>query len=344
MQFLNQALIREHLTMPSAIASIEQLLRTQAQQPDWVKCPDRVVIATQQFEQTSKHRIGSHLTMPALVYDGKHEYAAVKLVTICPDNPTQGLPTTTAVISVSDTATGEVLAVMDGSHITQVRTAALSAIASKYLTADRVRQVAVLGCGGMAYEQLNAILTIRPNIEQVTLWNRTPERTQQFADRFARDYPQWQVTLTPCQDISHATRDADIINLATRAKSGLFEPADIAPNAHINAVGAYLPEMKEVSDAVIAACTHVLVDDRSGSQHEAGDLIQADANPDCSWTWQQLSGDLQDLVTGKIAVDMDNKGLSLFKSVGAASFDAAVAIQVAKLAIEQGWGQQVDGI
>lgn len=338
MQILDSKTVKDQLTMVMAIDAIERLLTLQAEHPEWVKCPERLVIPT--FTASDKNS-GSHLSMPSVLFDGKEEFAVVKLVTICPDNPKRDLPTTTAVVTVSNNDTGEILAFMDGVYVTQVRTAALSGIASKYLAKPDSEQVAVIGCGGMAYEQLNAVLTVCPNIKTVTLWNRTLEGAHTFKAQFTEQYPQWPVTIEVCEDIASAVKDADVINLATRATEGLFELSDIKADAHINAVGAYQPKMKEVSDSVIEACSHVLIDDAPGGRHEAGDLIQADANDGCDWTWNDLTGDLADLVTQKITIDHDKKGVTLFKSVGAASFDAAVALEVAQNAKLQGLGQRV---
>ena len=339
MQWLNKQTVSEHLTMQATIDTIEALLHLQAAHPNWVKAPERLVIDT--FAEDDKNSTGSHLSMPSTIYDGEREFAAVKLVTICPDNPSRNLPTTTAIITVSDNANGEILAVMDGIYITQVRTAALSGVATKYMAKADCQSAAVVGCGGMAYEQLNAVLTVRPNIQTVRLWNRSINGAEAFKTRFAKEYAQWNVELIVCDELSAAIKDADIINVATRAESGLFDKAQIKPDAHINAVGAYQPSMKEISNDVIASSRLVVVDDLLGSRHEAGDLIQAHDAKDCTWTWDKLSGDLQALVTGNLeekANSDSDKGITLFKSVGAASFDAAVAIYMMQLAQKKNLG------
>ncbi len=354
MQLLNKALVQQHLTMTMTIDAIEQLLQRQSQHPDWVNCPERLVIPT--FAGVDNKSSGSHLSMPAVLYDGDKEYTAVKLVTICPDNPSRGLPTTTAVVTVSDNDTGEILAFMDGVYITQVRTAGLSGIATKYLAHPDSQVVAVLGCGGMAYEQLNAVLTVCPNIKQINLWNRTAKGAETFKQQFIQNYlnPHYSERKIDIQvfDSSEtgknkAIANADIINLATRSEQGLFRCDAILPHVHINAVGAYLPTMKEVSNEVIEACSQIFVDDLDGCPHEAGDLIQAHDDKDCSWHWDNLTGDLSALVLGNQHKpnnqDNDtNKGITLFKSVGAGRFDAVVAIKVAQLAQQQNIGQNIE--
>lgn len=342
MQVLNLDTVKQQLTMPMAIEAIEDLLKVQHENPSWVKTPERLVIPT--YQDSESHQTGSHLSMPSVVFDGSEEYAVVKLVTICPDNPARNKPTTVATIAVSDTATGETLAFMDGIYVTQVRTAALSGVATKYMANPDSKTVAVVGTGGMAYEQLNAVLTVCPNITEVTLWNRTTDKAHDFKEVFERDYSQWDVTLTVCDTIEEAVKDADIINLATRATEGLFEVDQIKANAHVNAVGAYQPNMKEVSDSVIESSAYVVIDDLEGGKHEAGDLIQADDNSGCDWQWDQLSGQLMDLVSGDLKVETDDgsKGITLFKSVGAASFDAAVALKIAQAAKQDQIGQAVE--
>ena len=339
MQILDNKSVKDQLTMTMAIEAIESLLSSQAEHPDWIKCPERLVIPT--FSATDHHSTGSHLSMPSVVFDGTDEFTVVKLVTICPDNPSRDLPTTTAVITVSNNATGEVIAFMDGVYVTQVRTAALSGVATKRMANPDSECVAVVGCGGMAYEQLNAVLTVCPNIKRVNLWNRTTENAEKFKQNFQNNYSQWDVDIQVVDEIEAAVKDADIINLATRSTEGLFDLEQIKPDVHINAVGAYQPNMKEVSNQVIDACSHVVIDDKPGGKHEAGDLIQAHDDSECSWQWEDLTGDLAALVTKKIEVSPSKKGITLFKSVGAASFDAAVALKLAKLANDDSLGQSI---
>ena len=341
MQILDINTVKKQLTMSMAINAIEDLLKMQGEHPTWIKTPERLVIPT--FKDSDANTSGSHLSMPSVVFDGNNEYAVVKLVTICPDNPKRDKPTTMATITVSDNATGEMLAFLDGIYITQVRTAALSGIATKYLANKDSRVVAVVGTGGMAYEQLNAILTVRPNIKQVNIWNRTSQIAHKFQEKFRQAYPQWQVDFKVSENIAEAIKEADIINLATRATTGLFDASQIKSDVHINAVGAYQATMKEVSNSVIETCTSVIIDDAEGGLHEAGDLIQAHNAMDCTWTWDMLTGTLSDLVNKKVNIDLnEDKGMTLFKSVGAASFDAAVALKIAQKAKTESLGQFVE--
>ena len=341
MQVLDTNTVKKQLTMSMAIKAIEDLLKIQSDHPTWIKTPERLVIPT--FEESTKNTSGSHLSMPSVVFDGDNEYTVVKLVSICPDNPKRDKPTTMATITVSDNTTGEMLAFLDGIYITQVRTAALSGIATKYLAKQDSRVMAVVGTGGMAYEQLNAILTVRPDIKQVNIWNRTLQVAHKFENKFRQEYSQWQVDFKVCENIADAIKDADIINLATRATTGLFEASQIKPNTHINAVGAYQATMKEVSNSVIEISTCVIIDDTEGGLHEAGDLIQAHDDMNCSWTWDQLTGKLSDLINKKVSIDLSqDKGITLFKSVGSARFDAAVALTIAQKAKKEGLGHIVE--
>jgi len=333
MQLLDQTEVRQHLTINAAIDAIEQLLMLQQHHPTWVNSPERLVIPT--FSESSNHSQGSHLSMPATIFDGKEEFAIVKLVTICPDNPKRHLPTTTATITVSDNATGKMLAIMDGSYITEVRTAALSGIATKLMAKTDCQSAAVIGCGGMAFEQLNAVLTVRPSIDRVYLWNRSQDGAAAFKAKFAKEYDFDNIELIVCHDINDALKNADIINVATRSNQGLFHIDQIKADAHINAVGAYLPSMKEISSEVVAK-SQVIVDDMAGSQAEAGDLIQAQHAG--QWDWNDLIGDLKALLN--LPNKIDTQKLTLFKSVGAASFDAAVGLYMAKKATKASLGLQ----
>lgn len=338
MYVLNQAFLRQQLTMPVVIDALKAMLVLKANHPSAIQSPERLVLATNRDNPSIT--TGSHLSMPATVMNDSAEYTSVKLVNICPDNPAQGLPTTRASIVLSENTTGQTLALMSATFITQIRTAALSAVATEYLTSPQVASAAVIGCGGMAYEQLSAVLTVRPNVKTVYLWNRTAGKTQAFAERFTHEYPQYSVGFVHCASIAEAVAQADIINVSTRAEAGLFALSDIKSTAHINAVGAYLPTMKEVGADIIGRAAYVVVDDALGCHAEAGDLIAADADPACPWQWADMTGDLPMLASGKLDIDV-GKGITVFKSVGAAYFDAAVAIRAYQLA-EQGGIQSID--
>src|SRR5699024_10311743 len=133
-----------------------------------------------------------------------------------------------------------------------------------------------------------------------------------------------------------------IIISSTRATSGLLKASKIKADANINAVGDYQASMKEVSNSEIEASTSVIIDDAEGGLHEAGDLIQAHEDADSTWTWDKLTGTLSDLINEKVTIDLNaDKGITLFKSVGAASFDAAVALKVAQKAKKEVLGQFV---
>lgn len=331
MYILKQDFLQKYLTMSTVIESLKKVLKLESQHPNYIQSPERLVLTTNQHHPSVAQ--GSHLSMPATIMLDDTEYTSIKLVTICPDNPKQNLPTTNAAIVLSENTTGKTLAFMEATFITQIRTAALSGIATELMASPQATSVAVIGCGGMAYEQLNAVLTVRPTIQTVYLWNRDAIKTQTFAQKFTQTYPDFAINFVHCATISEAVGKVDIINLATRAEQGLFSVNDIQKNIHINAVGAYLPSMKEVSNDVIAASSCVIVDDKPGCLVEAGDLIQAHDESDCIWQWSDLTGDLPDLVNGLIQPTI-GEGISVFKSVGTAYFDAAVAIQAYQLARE----------
>jgi ornithine cyclodeaminase/alanine dehydrogenase-like protein (mu-crystallin family) len=183
-----------------------------------------------------------------------------KLVSFYPGNAGTGAPTHHAMILLFSTDTGEPLAVMDGRLITEMRTAAVSAAATKFLAPPDSRVLALLGSGVQAEAHLQALRHVR-SFAEVRVWSRTPEHARRFAARHG-------VRATTAED---AVRGADIVVTATSAVEPILKGEWLKPGAHVNAVGAPRPSWRELDDAAMA---HVLVvDSRAAVLRESGDVI-----------------------------------------------------------------------
>ncbi len=230
-----------------------------------------------------------------------------KLVSFYPGNAGTGAPTHHAMILLFSTDTGEPLAVMDGRLITEMRTAAVSAAATKFLAPPDSRVLALLGSGVQAEAHLQALRHVR-SFAEVRVWSRTPEHARRFAARHG-------VRATTAED---AVRGADIVVTATSAVEPILKGEWLKPGAHVNAVGAPRPSWRELDDAAMA---HVLVvDSRAAVLRESGDVIlsrapihaeigeifagAASVPPDATTVFKSVGLGVEDIVTAKLVYDI----------------------------------------
>jgi ornithine cyclodeaminase/alanine dehydrogenase-like protein (mu-crystallin family) len=328
MLILSEKQIRCLYSMDDAIQDLEITLRYYTEGK--ILNPHRTVL---DFPEKS----ASALYMPsAMAPVGK---SAVKVVTIFPNNPSQGKKTTQGVILLSDTNNGEHLACVNATYLTRLRTGAVSGIATKYLAKETAASVAVIGCGAMAEEQLLAVLIVR-EIKEILLYNRTKAKAIAFADRIVELYPEYNGTITIIDQADEAVSKAEIIICATRSVTPVFSGKVLQPGTHINGVGSYLPHMQEVDEETVLKCSKIVADTIEGVKDEAGDLI-IPANAGV-WSFNNLHGELGELAAGQIIGRENDEEITFFKSVGIAYFDLAVAAAVYERAIKAGKGTNVE--
>ncbi|MEP6574217.1 MAG: ornithine cyclodeaminase family protein [Gemmatimonadota bacterium] len=241
---------------------------------------------------------GFFAVMPA--YAG---HLGAKLVTFYPRN--EGIPTHHALIVLFKPETGEPIAVMDGRLITEMRTAAGSAVATQQLARPEASVLAILGSGVQATSHLEAIRLVRP-IREVRVWS------PRNADAFARQHG---VTVTDTAE--EAVRGADVIVVATSAQVPVLRGTWLSAGAHINAVGATRPEWRELDDETLARA-RVFVESREAASRESGDVIAA----------KRIDGEIGELVAGAGTGRTSADDITLYKSVGVAVEDIAAAALV----------------
>ncbi|WP_270179759.1 ornithine cyclodeaminase family protein [Alkalihalobacillus sp. CinArs1] len=325
MLILNEKEIKELYSMRDAIQDISSMLETK--EKGTIQNPHRTVL------DIPKHE-ASALYMPSADLVG--ELSSVKIVSIFPDNPSQGKPTTQGVIVVSDGRNGEHLALMNASYLTRLRTGALSGIATKYLAKEESSVLTVIGTGAMAFEQVLAVLEVR-DIKTILLVNRTKEKAHKFGEKMKSHGI--TIPFEVVEDTSSAVKRADIICCATRSNEPVFSGKDVQPGTHVNGVGSYLPHMREVDEFFVTHSNKIVVDDLEGIKNEAGELIHAHTSN--KWTFDDIYAQLEDLVRDK-KCRSSNDEITFFKSVGAAYFDLSVAKGVYKKAKEVGAGLEVE--
>ncbi|MEB2493895.1 ornithine cyclodeaminase family protein [Peribacillus frigoritolerans] len=326
MLVISEKEIQQSYGMNNAIADIKAVLRAHGAQQ--IDNPHRTVLAFPQHEASALYMASADLS---------EEVSAVKVVTIFPKNPSRGMATTQGVILLSDAENGEHLALLNASYLTRLRTGALSGIATDFLARKDARVLTIIGTGAMGFEQAIGVLAVR-DIERILLVNRTPEKAQKFGEKLRA----FGVTVPfeVCEDVSAAVRQADIICCATRSNEPVFNGQDVRPGTHINGVGSYLPDMKEVDNTTVSRAAKIIVDDLAGVKAEAGELISA-ANQG-NWSFNDIHGELYELVMRTKTGRENEEEITFFKSVGAAYFDLAVAKGVYSQSKERNIGMEIE--
>ena len=295
--FLDEARVAELLSWERLIPAMEQALAEFSQ--GRVLQPVRQMLMIEAEERY----LG---IMPAVA----EEAMGLKLVSFYPKNAGTAVPTHMAMILLFRPQTGEPLAVMDGRLITEMRTAAVSAAATKYLAPPEAQVLALLGSGVQAQAHLEA-LTHLHRYDEIRVWSRTPEHAAHFAAAHRG--------VTVARSAEAAVRDADVVVTATNALEPILNGAWLKPGAHVNTVGSPRPNWRELDDAAMR--NTLVVDSREAALQESGDVILSGA---------AIYAEIGEIFAGLKLAPRDTT--TIFKSVGLAIEDVATARLVYDLA------------
>jgi alanine dehydrogenase len=275
---------------------------------------------------------GMTLFMPA--YLSADDAMALKIVSVYNDNPDKELPLIHALVVVVDAETGAPAAVMDGTYLTALRTGAAAGAATDVLARPEARVAAVFGAGAQGRTQLEAVCAVRPIVEAY-VYDVDSEQAGRYADEMAGLLDlDVQVARTPAR----AVRSADVICTATTSSSPVFDDADVQPGTHINAIGAYTPEMQEIPPQTVLRAK-VVIDHHEAALAEAGDLlIPIDRG---LMTAEHIYAELGEIIAGDRSGRESSQEITLFKSVGVAVQDVAAAAAVLEAAQAIGVGTDV---
>lgn len=280
------------------------------------------------------------LVMPARVDDPGDSGAAslaVKVVSVFGDNPGRGLARIQGAVIVLEPDTGRPLALVEGSSLTAIRTAAASGAATDLLARPASRTLAVLGAGVQALGHIEAVCAVR-EIETIRVYGPTPRNVDGLIER-VRSTGWTKAEVSRADTAAAAVRGADVICATTTSSTPVMSDADIDPGAHINAVGSYTPDAREIAGATVGR-SWVAVDDRQAAWAEAGELIQARAEGFIDES--HVRADLGELVLDDERRPRDPGQVTLFKSVGVAVQDAVAAAAAVERASRLGLGVRVD--
>jgi ornithine cyclodeaminase len=271
--------------------------------------------------------------MPA--YLGSPAAVGIKVVSVFPGNDGTRFDSHQGAVLLFEVEHGRLLAVMDASAITAIRTAAVSGVATRALARADAAELAILGAGVQAMTHLEAMRLARP-IERVRVWSRSGERARRFAWRAGERFG---VRVEPVDSVEAAVAGAAVVCTTTASREPVLRGEWLAPGTHVNAVGASLPSARELdSEAVRRA--RLYVDRRESALAESGDvLVPLRAG---AITEAHIVGELGDLLLGRIEGRRSPDEITLFKSLGLAIEDLAAAFHVHAKAAATGAGTRVE--
>jgi ornithine cyclodeaminase/alanine dehydrogenase-like protein (mu-crystallin family) len=312
---INEIEVRQVLGMAHAIAAVEGISRKQA-------TGEVVVHPRRRFELPGGgffHYMAAADYSTGFVAMKQYTYVKGKLRFLVP---------------LYEMASGDLLAMIEADYMGQLRTGAASGVATKYLARENSRVAAIIGTGGQARTQLEAVAAVR-KLESARAFGRDAARREKFCKEMSE---RLGITVTPCSSAEEAVRGADIVCTATTSSQPVMHGADLAPGAHINAIGANHAHKRELDDEAVASADVIVVDSVEQSRQEAGDLIIAFHGDEICWTGVKK---LSDVVAGKTSGRTSDSEVTLFKSNGIASWDLAVAMKVYALAREKKLGREL---
>jgi alanine dehydrogenase len=288
--------------------------------------PVRLVVPLPQIQ-------GRITSMPGYLTEDKA--LGMKVVTYFQDNPKKALPPILATLLLFSAETGKIIAVMDGSTITAIRTACASAMATKAL-ANRVTPVlGILGAGVQARAHIHALCRVR-KVSTIKIYSPSGSSSAAVKNELE---PEIGVRIDVAKNPEETVRDSDLLVTVTTAKEPIFKPEWLKSGAHINAVGSHRPDSREI-DGPTLALSKVVVDSRDAIMAECGDILLAIKEKII--TENHIHGEIGEVLAGKKPGRDSASETTLYKSVGIAIQDVATAHLVYRKAVERKVGTDIE--
>lgn len=283
-----------------------------------------------------ERKTGISLFMPA--YLKRSHSLGAKIVSVFPENPQIDLPTIHAIVIVLDADTGCPQAVLDGAHLTALRTGAASGVATDLLAREDTAIAAIFGAGRQGRTQLEAVCNVR-GIKTVWIYDPDTKAAESFAEDMKKMGSPIPMDIGVASSPLQAVQDADVVCAATTSFKPVFEDKDLKPGVHINGVGSYTPDMQEIPHETVQRAL-VYVDSIPAAWEEAGDLIRPLKNGLIQE--EHIQGEIGQLAAGTIPGRKDSQDITFFKSVGVAVQDVSVARLILSAASDLGLGTDIE--
>ncbi|HWQ43662.1 MAG TPA: ornithine cyclodeaminase family protein [Desulfosporosinus sp.] len=326
MLLLTKQDIKQIFTMQDAVRADKQAFRIYSEGGSVV--PLRVNIGVPNYE-------GQTLFMPG--YVEKLDSMGVKIVSVFPHNIKKGLPSLPATMLLIDGTSGEVCCILDGTYLTQLRTGAAAGAATDLLARADAHVGALIGTGGQAISQLEAMLTVR-KLTEVRIVGTNFERTQLFVAQMQEEFANFETLLRAVETSEEAITNADIITAVTTSRQPVFDGRLVKAGAHINGVGSYLPNMQELDEVIIHRAAKIFFDSQEAVLAESGDFIIPLSKG--TLTMDKFTGEIGKVLSNNLPGRETPEEITLFKTVGIAVLDIVTAHQIYQSALKQDIGQK----
>jgi ornithine cyclodeaminase len=314
-------------TMKDAIAASKEALHLYAEGKTTV--PLRAKIDITKFQ-------GQALFMPCFV--DEINTIGIKVVSVYPNNHKLGKPSIQAQMMLLDGKTGDILAMLDGTYLTQIRTGALQGLATDILARQDANIAVIFGAGGQASAQVEALLNVR-DLTEIRVIDIDFDRAQQFAIKMQEHFHLSKTKFIAFSDSDAAIKDADIVTTITTSKTPVFNGSFIKKGTHINGIGAYTPQMQELPEYIVQHADKIFFD-TNHVLDEAGDIIiplkaeRVDR--------KKIKGELGNILLRKVIGRENDDEITLFKSVGMAVLDVVTAYRIFNQALLFNCGKPYD--
>lgn len=284
--------------------------------------------------QAPKHD-GVFLFMPAYVED--MDTAAVKIINIFPHNIEVGKNSAPATTILINGKTGETDAILDGTYVTQLRTGAASGAAFDILAKKDCKKGALIGTGGQAATQLEAMVCAR-KLERVMIFDLNPERLQNFVDKMNEELGEYGCKFEAAKTSDEAVEDADLLITVTPSTKPVFNAEKLKKGVTVSCVGAYQHHMQELDPKALVMADKIYFDSKEAVLSESGDILIP--LEEGMITEEDFTGDLGDVILGKTVSRENDDEIIVFETVGIATQDLVTARAIYDLGVEKKIGTE----
>ena len=275
--------------------------------------------------------------MPGYIKD--KNALGMKIIDIYPDNIEKGLVTSPSTMILIDKDNGFVKAIIDGTILTRLRTGAVSGAATEVLSNEDARSFLLIGTGGQAGTQLEAVLAVR-DIEEAYVFDVNYERAEAFAKEMNEKLKCYGAKILAIKELDEVLGDVDIITTVTTSKKPVFDGNKVKNGVHVNSVGSYTPDMQETPPELLVRAGKIFTDTKEGVIEEAGDVIIPMNEGKISK--EKVAHELGDLLLGREVGRESKEEITWFKTVGFAGLDLVAGEKVYQLAKKKGIGTKIE--
>ncbi len=281
----------------------------------------------------SQNEQGNILFMPG--YIDEIGVAGLKIVSVFPNNPQKGLPSTPGTVLLVDDKTGMVNCILDGTYVTELRTGAATGAAVSLLAKKGSKTGSLIGTGGQAESQFDAIIAGCETIKEIRVFSRNKEKRDAFVKKMTEKYSD-KIKIISSFSSDEAIDDADIIVLATTSNTAVINGDKVKKGALISGIGSYMPNMHEIDEKTLLKSDKIFFDSKEAVLSEAGCIITPLSKGIISE--KNFTGDIGQVINGEIKGRESDDEIIVFKSVGISTQDIVTGKAIYEKALEKSVG------